>query len=320
MAVYGYGSKAKISSDVISFPTVKGTLAAAVGTSAITLTSGALTGHQEPGPVRVNITATDASKIATWGDSIQLDVYVAVGDTTPVATAAGFRADTYWKVGSYYDLAYSAGAAAISVQKVINFPANRVKVYAYLGAGDSLLTGHGCKVNVDFQDMFPGAKRKSWIERPYTTMYGTAGVTKAFGDSATVGHVAYSPVLNCGFIPSKVYVSIFIQDLSKYGVAVAGKGRFAGRYSLAVETSSDGTNFIHADSCPTHMRPNGVAAGGIFMQSRMLDNFDNQASVYPTTTGQIGKFQSYLRLKFYGDTWCKLVAGHGTRFSMIAFE
>jgi hypothetical protein len=317
MAIYGYPQRARVLNDVVAFPALKGSPAGA-STVALTLTSGVLQGFENPGIARVTLSALNAQKIGSAGDSITVEVYASTGDTQSlVNTASGYRADTYYKVGTYKDLRFvNTSGLAINQQFVIPL-AEKLKIVATLKSSDSLLAGHGCKVDVEFQDLFAGAHRTVYIERPYTQAYGFVGATVAFGDSAVTTAVATSPVLACGASPSAVYAAIQVDDRSKYTTAVAGHGRFGGKYSYAIQTSPDGVRWSHGDSFPEFMRPNGGT--GIFLASRVFDNISSASSTVQTA-GQPGKFQSFLRLVAYGDTFCSLAAGHGTRLALIAFE
>jgi hypothetical protein len=184
--------------------------------------------------------------------------------------------------------------------------------------------GHGARVDVEFQALFAGSDRASYYEKPYGTTTFTMPATRTFGDSllaSGASGVYYSPALNCGFSPSRVYTYVQAEDRSKITTSTAGHGSNGGKWQFTLQSSPDGVRWFDGDSFPGFMRPEGGV--GSFLGALEFSagtTVGLSTTTVKTLTGYPGRLNSYLRIKAFGDTWCGLTAGHGIKFFMVAFD
>jgi len=327
MPITGASNRVKSYSDVIAFPASK--LAGPLTQiSSVIMYPFRGNGDKAMGPARIMLSATDRTKVSRRGatpvgDSIYVNVYAGWEDPVVPAAGPGARADTWMRVGTYTDLRYAAtGALPITAEYIIPI-AEKIKIVATIPSADSMSPGHGARVDVEFQEMYGSSNRASYFEKPYGTTTFTMPATRAFGDSVLTAATTtyYSPALNCGFSPSRVYTYVQAENRAAITTATAGHGSYAGKWQLTLQSSPDGSRWFDGDSFADYMRPNGGV--GSFLAAEEFSagtSVGLSSTTVKTITGYPGKLNSYLRIKAYGDTWCGLTAGHGIKFFMIAFE
>ena len=328
MPITGYSNKAKSYSDVIAFPASK------IAGPLQNIFSAVMQPYAGAafGPARIMLSATDRTKVSRRGgvpigDSIYINVYVGWSDTslyhgwTPRAYG-----DTWMRVATYTDLRYTAAGAQPAAEYMIPL-AEKLKIVATIPAADSMSPGHGARVDVEFQEMYSGSDRASYFEKPYASSTFLLPTTRALGDSLYATAYSYTPVLNCGFSPSRVYV--WIQADNRAAILTNPAGSNGGVWSFMLQSSPDNVRWFNGDSFPNAMRPSYTAAGGMFTGAKEFIGSGGTATwastglnstTVQTLSGYPGKLNNYLRIRAFGDTMCGLTAGHGIRVFMVAFD
>jgi hypothetical protein len=321
MAIAGFGGRSKLYSDVLAFPATK-------SSGALTLYSSILYPFEDGayGPARISLYAANRGALGTLtgqGDTIDVNVYVSFS-----------HGDSWFRVMTLRDLHRADSLAPFAMSYILPL-APRVKLTADFAAADSLVAGHGCKVDVEFQEMYSGAKRASYIEDVKTATYGFVGDTKAGIRGTGIPPadsrwVRTSTALDCGFAPSRIFVWGFADDVTRVSRPLNSADSY---FNYTIQTSTDGVAWVHGDS----LRVSRIGAvpnlfgqnmfnGAEEINAQFLPVTTNPTATgftpwyYRTLTGYPGRFGNYLRLRAWGDTTSDMRRGHGTRFHLIAFE
>ena len=288
------GARSKYYEDVIAFPTTKSSGAVTyVSAEMYPFESGAY------GPAMIHLHADAKVKIGTAGDTIEVNAYVSFDN-----------GDSWLKVATYKDLAY-AGSGSVDVQYWIPL-APRLKIDAVFAAGDSLLAGHGCAINVEFKELHPGKQRELYYDDYATSSIGFVGDTRATGDSsdAAEGSWKNSDPIEAEHFFDSVFVWAHANDRSK--VVPAGGDTM----KISLQFSNDGTTYWHGDSLMVALP--SYAASGIFMGAEEINS--GTVSYLNMVNGLNTKQGKYARLCVYGDTDFALTGGHGMKFFMLGFK
>jgi hypothetical protein len=321
MAAHAQGNRAKLYQDVMPFPTAK-------RSGILTLYSAVMNPFEDGayGPAKIILHADNRGFIGGgtalgFGDTIDVNVYVSFshGDSWYRAMTLQdlHRGDSLTQFNSYYILPL----------------APRIKLEAVFAAGDSLFPGHGCRVDVGFDEMYSGSKRASYIEDVKTSRYGFLGDTKcgtrnAGGGADSLWGIHTSAALNCGFVPQRIFVYTHA-DSACIKMLPQTTTQADSLLVVVVQTSVDGLGWVHGDSLKLQARPNGVTrlfGQNIYCGAEELTpvttatGVTNASYYYRTITGYPGRFGQYIRLAAWGDTTFDMRRGHGTRFAVIAFE
>jgi hypothetical protein len=251
---------------------------------------------------------------APSGDTIQINVFVSFSN-----------GDSWFKVMQLKDLKGGplvSGGLPLNIDTSYIVPlAPRIKVQAVIRASDSLGKNHGCKVDLVFDEMYSGAKRATYIEDVKTRTYGFVGDTKTFGAADTWPR--YSPALDCGFYPSRIFVWAHSDSVNRFT-----QSALFSKFSYELQSSSDGVNFQYADSLKVAAPASGrgdttrcLFKSFIFMGAEELVRTSTNPSYFSTVSFPAA-YDQIIRLKMVADSRKAgvITRGHGTRFHLVAFE
>lgn len=253
------------------------------------------------GPALISLVAADKSKIGTSGDTIDVNVFVSFGS-----------GDSWLKVATYKDLRYAA-SGTVNVQYWIPL-APRLKLNIDFAAGDSLVAGHGCAINVQFKELYPGMARSVYYDNYKTASYGFVGATKAAGDSTWGWYSARAGIKSSTAITS---TNGFFDGIMVWAHA-DDRSKITNAFKVAVQYSDDGTTWWHGDSLGTACNPtNGT---GIFMGAKESVGATPAVTYFSMDNSEWTRQASYARLTVFGDTASALASAHGVKFFMIGFK
>jgi len=325
MAIHAYGNRSKTYANVVAFPdtSITGVPKSLWSSDYYPFEKGSY------GPCRIMLHASDRRCIGSnavtglpSGDTIQVNVFVSFSN-----------GDSWFKVYQLKDLhgrttaVLAANGTPVSIDTSYTIPfAPRIKVQAVLRASDSISVGHGCRIDLVFDEMYSGVRRASYIEDVKTKTYGFIGDTKGgILGTATADTTLprYSAALDCGFNPGAIYVWAHSDSI----IRLHGNPAW-NTLSYELQSSPDGTNWYFADSLKV-ARPgagNGDTRRCLFNSfifngaEQLIKGTGNdqfyQVDDYPQ------KYDQFVRLKVTSDSrpavwWAR---GHGTRFHLFAFE
>lgn len=255
-------NRSKIYTDVVTFPTTK-------TAAALTLSSEEMFPFEDAawGIARVIVRATDASKI---GDTIAISAYVSFDE-----------GDTWIKAGDYTAMANGSGAIA---SKQTDIPwAPRLRVDAVFDAAATLASGHGCAIDVEFQEMESGSTRV------FGDSIVNVGATKTAGDSGLAWYKNGDTItINS---PQKLKVLAVATDKSKVTDTL----------TFTIQSSLDASVWWSQSALGTAKIANGT--GVVFLEEEETTNLSK-----------------YARLRVTGDTASALATGHGIKYYMMAID